>query len=71
MGDDNITIRNGDFINTRCEICGGKDCAGAALSRLRLLCGYGSRYDGERIELTICGDCADRILDIIQNESEG
>lgn len=71
MGDENITTRNDDFINTRCEICGGEDCAGVALSRLRLLCGYGSRYDGERIELAICGDCTDRILDIIQNESEG
>lgn len=62
--------RNADFIHTRCEICGGEDCAGVALSRLRLLCGYGSRCDGERIELAICGDCADRILDVIQREKE-
>lgn len=60
--------RNGDFINARCEICGGGDCAGAALSRLRLICGYGSARDGERIELAICGSCADRILDIIQEK---
>lgn len=62
--------RNGDFINTRCEICGGEDCAGTALSRLRLICGYGSRYDGERIELTICGECADKIYTLIHRESE-
>lgn len=55
----------------KCCLCGGDDCAGVALSRLRLLCGYGSRYDGERIELDICGDCADRILDTIQNINEG
>lgn len=60
--------RNGDFINARCELCGGEDCAGAALSRLRLTCGYGSAHDGERIELVICGSRIDRILDIIQEK---
>ncbi len=51
----------------RCALCGGEDCAGAALSRLRLICGYGSTNDGERVELTICGGCADWILGLIQS----
>lgn len=57
--------RNDDFTNTRCEICGGEDCAGVALSRLRLLCGYGSTHDGERVELTVCGNCADNLLNFV------
>lgn len=57
-----------DCIPTRCETCGGEDCAGAALSRLRLIFGYGSMNDGERVELTICGDCADSIHDLIRSK---
>ena len=60
--------QNDDFIAKRCDICGGEDCAGAALSRLRLICGYGSAYDMERVELTICGKCADKIYTLIHNE---
>ena len=60
--------RNSDFIHTRCEICGGEDCAGVALSRLRLLCGYGSAHDGERVELTVCGNCADNLYNLIHKE---
>lgn len=62
--------RNGDFIVKRCDICGGDDCAGAALSQLRLTCGYGSYHDMEQVELTICGECADKIYTLIQRESE-
>ena len=53
---------------TRCKICGGEDCTGAALSRLWLIFGYGSVYDGERVELTICGNCADSIHDLIRSK---
>lgn len=60
--------QNDDFISKRCDICGGEDCAGAALSRLRLICGYGSAYDMERVELAICGECADKIYTLIQND---
>lgn len=50
-----------------CELCGGGDAAGSALSRLRLVFGYGSRHDGDRLELAICGECVDRIYrDIIK-----
>ena len=48
-------------IAASCEICGGEDCGGTALSNLRLSFGYGSLYDGERVELTICGKCADKL----------
>lgn len=57
-GDD---FMNNEHPHTRCEICGGEDCGGVALSRLQLSFGYGSRYDGEQVELTICGDCADKL----------
>lgn len=50
-----------------CELCGGDDVPGGALSRLRLVFGYGSRHDGDRIEFAICGDCADKLYkDIIK-----
>lgn len=62
--------QNDDFIAKRCDICGGEDCCGAALSRLRLICGYGSAHDMERVELAICGECADKIYTLIHRESE-
>lgn len=50
-----------------CELCGAGDCAGGALSKLRLVFGYGSRHDGDRVEFAICGECADRLYkDIIK-----
>lgn len=64
-----IDMQKVDCIPTRFEICGGEDCSGAALSRLWLIFGYGSMNDGERVELTICGDCADSIHDLIRNKS--
>lgn len=55
-----------DFIHNNCELCGKRDMS---LSLLRLMCGYGSLNDGEDITLNICGECADRIYQIIQKES--
>lgn len=57
------------FIGKHCEVCGGEDCGGAALSVLRLTFGYGSENDGERVELALCGDCADRLYRFVQTES--
>lgn len=54
-----------------CELCGGNDVAGVALSRLRLVFGYGSRHDGDRIEFAICGDCADKIYKMIVQQKGG
>lgn len=55
-----------------CELCGGGDAGGSALSRLRLVFGYGSRHDGERIEFAICGECADRIYQaVVQQKGSG
>lgn len=55
-----------DCIPTRCETCGGEDCAGAALSWLQLIFDYGIEKDGELVELTICGECDDKIHDLIR-----
>lgn len=62
--------QNRGFIGRRCQICGGEDVCGNAVSRLRLMCGYGSAYDGERVELTLCGSCADKIYTLINIEKE-
>lgn len=56
--------QNGDFI---CEICGKPDMV---MSEIRLSCNYGSKHDGERVTLSICGACADKIFNVIQKESE-
>ena len=42
--------QNESFIAKTCEICGGSDM-GYALSELHLICGYGSKNDGEEIRL--------------------
>ena len=60
--------QNESFIANTCEICGGSDM-GYALSELHLICGYGSKNDGEEIRLALCGECADRIFEHIQNIS--
>lgn len=52
------------FINKKCEMCGKNDLL---LSELRLTCNYGSKYDGERMTIDICGNCADKIYNLIQN----
>lgn len=67
-GGDTLNRQNDVFIAKLCDICGGDDCAGAALSQLRLTCGYGSFHDMEQVELTICGECADKIYDLIQKD---
>lgn len=61
-----MNTRNGDFISRRCQLCGGSDCGDAALSSLRLICGYGADHDMESIKLTICGACADKIYNNIR-----
>lgn len=55
-----------------CELCGAGDCAGGALSIVKLLYGYGSRHDGESIELAVCGSCIDRLNgELIQDKKGG
>ena len=61
-GGDDMGIQNGDFI---CELCGRRDLA---LSALRLRCNYGSKNDGEELELNICGNCADMAYKHIQKK---
>lgn len=51
-----------------CEVCGNTDLVP---SNIILECNYGSAYDGERITLAICGNCADRLHDkIIKNKGD-
>lgn len=57
---------NHHFMQSKCEICGGTDAADTALSEIVLTAGYGSKLDGERVRLTICGRCADKILSIME-----
>lgn len=64
-----MTEPNKDFISRRCQLCGGVDCGSMALSRLRLDCGYGSLNDMESLDLVICGECADKIYNYIQQNN--
>ena len=52
-----MSSQNGDFMY-HCEICG---CNELALSEINIRCGYGSKYDGEELKLSVCGDCMDKI----------
>lgn len=66
---------NADFIQDRCQLCGGEDVAGLALSEIKLSCGYGSSYDLQCVRLNLCGDCADALYILLngraQNNKEG
>ena len=57
---------NGDFIHS-CECC-GKD--NLVASQIILKFNYGSQYDGEVLTLNICGECVDKIYNLIQDERE-
>ncbi len=56
------------FINKNCELCGEPELV---LSTVQLTCNYGSKNDGERLRLHICGACADKLYSFILKESEG
>ena len=47
-----------------CELCGAEDLVP---SRIMLELNYGSRYDGDRLTLEICGNCADRLYKALQD----
>lgn len=53
---------NADFIQGRCQLCGGEDVAGLALSEIELRCGYGSSFDLRSLRLSLCGKCADALF---------
>ena len=46
-----------------CDICDQYDVYGP--SQITLEANYGSKHDGERVTLNICGDCMDWIYDRI------
>lgn len=51
----------------KCSLCGKADVEDVALSELRLCCGYGSYYDGEVVEVSICGECANKLYVDLSN----
>lgn len=57
---------NGDFIY-KCRLCGKTDIV---MSELTLKANYGSSYDGEVLEVDLCGNCADRVFEQLSNERE-
>ena len=59
---------NSDFIQERCQLCGGEDVGGIALSEIKLNCGYGSRFDLRSLWLTLCGKCADALFVLLNPE---
>lgn len=54
--------QNLDFIHEQCEMCGKEELS---LSHIRLEANYGSIYDGERLELYVCGDCMDKMFETL------
>lgn len=50
-----------------CEVCGQEDLC---LSTIQLRANYGSIHDGERITLHVCGDCIDRLFDLLLNDEQ-
>lgn len=60
---------NLDFIQKRCQLCGGEDVAGLALSEIKLNCGYGSRFDLRSLHVKLCGRCADAIFILLGGET--
>lgn len=67
---DFIEKRNeSDSIDICCDLCGNESLIP---SRIIIECNYGSAYDGERLMLEICGDCADRIYSsVIESYKDG
>ena len=67
IGGISVKESNCDFIYNPgpCELCGGDDVPGGALSTVKFLFGYGSRHDGESIELAVCGSCIDRLYNMM------
>lgn len=59
---------NSDFIQKRCQLCGGEDVAGIALSEIKLNCGYGSRFDLRSLHSSLCGRCADALFVLLNPE---
>ncbi len=58
--------QNDDLIIKPCDICGGTDAVDTVLSSINLVLGFGSIYDGERVSLDICGECADKIYELFK-----
>ena len=55
---------NHDFIR-KCKLCGQTDLV---MSELILKANYGSSYDGEVLEIDLCGNCADKMFVSLSDE---
>lgn len=55
---------NSGFI-CKCAICGKPDLV---MSELTLKANYGSSYDGEVLQIDLCGNCTDKIFVSLSNE---
>lgn len=56
-----MKVQNTDFI---CKFCGQSDMIA---SKVILEANYGSANDGECITLDVCGNCIDKLFEVIQN----
>lgn len=45
-----------------CDICGKEDYF---LSSVVLNANYGSEHDGERLTIALCGNCFDKLFDLV------
>lgn len=52
--------------NLKCEVCGADEWV---LSRIRLTACYGSRYDGADVELAVCGECLDGVIELLADRA--
>ena len=50
----------------KCAICGKSDLV---MSELTLKANYGSSYDGEVLQIDLCGNWADKIFGLFSNEA--
>lgn len=51
--------------NIQCNVCGEEPKRVHIAIEMHQIIGYGSRYDGEKIDLDVCANCVDTILDAI------
>lgn len=63
-------MANDSFIDHRCQICGGTDITDMALSEVIVNAGYGSKHDGQQLQLIVCGECVDRLRSAIVADHE-
>lgn len=51
-----------------CELCGAEDLVPSVI---KLELNYGSKFDGDRLTLELCGNCADRSMKLYRTLKRG